>query len=245
MDENLIAFEAFDKKIRNKYKELGLKTLLEHSIQGEPNTLAFYYSIVSKKKALRQYQVDDLYQELNYLTMNMKYIITVLFYLLPYINDPVKEKGTYIQNVYDRRYFMFVSMAYQVVYIYWDRIGDLIDKYYQTKLEERNVNFTIVIDKIPNEWKSSLNYKWLKEVKDKEYKYINEVRKQIVHYSNPESNNLMKVIFARVANDIGELERIKSEKERYPELFKNHLNVMFNGFEKALRFINELPDINK
>jgi hypothetical protein len=242
MDCDRLVFDAFDERIRNKYEELGLKTLLEYSIQGEPNTLAFYYSIVTKKKALRLIRVDDLYQELNLLTMDMKYIIAVLFYLQPYINDPIKEKGTYHQNVYDRRYFMYVSIAYQVIYIYWDRIGDLLDIYFQTGLSDRNVYFVNVINNIPAEWKSSINYQWLAEVIDKDYKDLNEVRKQIVHYSNPEPNTLWKVIFAGVANDIKELEYIKCEKEKYPELFRKQLNVMFNGFEKALRFINELPD---
>jgi hypothetical protein len=242
MVNDRLIFDELEKRIQEKCVQSGLMTLLEHKIPDKPNTLTECISICSKKKPVRQFDIYGLYQDMNYLSADMRYLIGIISYLQPFINDPVKENGTYIQNIYDRRYFMYVSMAYQMAYIYWDRIGDLLDKYFQTELDERNVTFVSVINNIPDQWKLSSNYQWFAEVLKNDYSEINKARRDIVHYNSPEHRRFMNVIFSRISEDKTKLEKIKREKDNFPELFKNHFGVMLNGFEKALIFIDELPN---
>lgn len=235
-------FDAFYERIRNKSEELGIKTLLEYCIQGESSTHTFYTSIITKKKEVRRFDIYGLYVDLNITTLDLRYIISCLYFFLPHINDPIKECGSHSQNLYDRMYFMYVSFAYQVVYIYWDRIGDLLDNYFPTGLGEREVYFANVIDNIPDGYKSSPYYDWFVKFKQDEFKNLNEVRRQIVHYRGLEHKSNIDAMFVGVTQDKKELEKLKKQKEGYAELFRKHYEIMLNGFEKALRLINELPD---
>jgi Cthe_2314-like HEPN len=242
MDDDHLIFNTFNERIRNKSQELGFKTLLEHNIQDEPNTLAFYASITTKKKVVRRFDAYGLYADLNIATLDLRHIISCLFIFLPHINDPVKESGAHSQNLYDHMYFMNVGFAYQILYIYWDRIGDLLDNYFPTGLTEREVYFATVIDKIPDIYQSSSYYDWLVNFKKTEFTNLNKVRKEIVHYRGIEHISNMKAIFGSISQNKNELEKLKKQKEGYAELFRKQYKIMFDGFENALRLINELPD---
>lgn len=185
-------------------------------------------------------------------TQDIKYFTGQLFIHLPYVNDPVADIGPsahgypisyYYQNLYDRRYCMFVSCCYEKAYNYWDRIGDLIHSFFPTLLPIRGVDFTRIIDKVDASGETDTDFIALKDIKESEYKRLNEYRKDVVHYYQYESSYRYEH-----NSNCTNLERIHglwNQKESFPEYFKKHLRIACEGYVHAHRFLTKVLERTK
>ncbi|MFT7057014.1 MAG: hypothetical protein ACJAR3_002660 [Roseivirga sp.] len=177
---------------------------------------------------------------------DLKYITSELFYLHPGINNPIRETrvingklhATYFQNAFDRRYSMLVSCAFEKAYNFWDRIGDRIASFYPDLLKVKQVDFVRIIDQISaKEEVDSLNFKWLVDFKDSDYKELNSIRRNVVHYSQVEANYRHELtIFSDDMDKVSDLYQTKSD---YPKYFRIHLHKMTEGYFKMVDFLLE------
>ena len=175
---------------------------------------------------------------------DLKYFTGQLFFYKPFINNPEKEVimpdkiSTYFQNLEDKRYLMFVTCSFEKAYNYWDRIGDRIASFFPDLLKSHQVNFSKIIDEVSKLDIESEDFMWLKGFKENQYKELNGVRKNMVHYYQYES----KYRYDHTMNS-SDLEKIKilwEEKISFPNYFKQHLNYALEGYIKMCLFLKEM-----
>lgn len=128
------------------------------------------------------------------------------------------------------------------MYIFWDRIGDILSLAFNLGLHDRDVYFSKVIPLLSDRLESNEHGRWLKNFHDEEYKKIlNRLRIRIVHYEQKDSYFFTE--FLKLAStyndDPSKLAELQREKEELLPLLKRQLDLANEGFEKMVRFIAE------
>jgi hypothetical protein len=237
----LSVFREFDTSVRNQYEKHGLKYLKEFKIDGK-DTLTYFSEITDRKLKIHIFNIFTGYDDFKIISADIKYFTGILYLLRPFINNPLKERiqGTpsYIQNLYDKRYLSYVSIIPQLIYNFWDRIGDLLYCYFNTGLNDRDVYINRVLDKIPCEYKSSNHYEKLVEIYTNDITPLLTQRKVIVHYLMIETDTY----WTTFQKDEEEIKKVQERKEKFPDTFNECLRKSLEGFISALKLINILPD---
>jgi hypothetical protein len=238
MNTKIEIFRKFDQLVRNQYDTIPLRDIGDISISNESST-EFFTRIVRSKVVLKpfEYSTFKFLHEIKIISQDVKYYTALLYYLKPFITNS-SITGTYNQTQEDRRYMMFASVGFQAIYNYWDRIGNLLDKFFKTGLQDSSIYLSRVLNNFPNEFKGSKYYIWLNDTYHHDIKNILGQRDHIVHFYQLESEYYWKVMEHN--NDLLKISKIQKEKESFPEEFKKQLELMVLGFEYALNLINEL-----
>lgn len=110
-DEILKSYIAYDEYIINSYPRYNLFDLYTAMPNGK--YLLADLTEVTRKKTKRKNLYDfKFFDNLYYISKDLKYSTANLFFLRPYINNPTKENGTFFKNPFDTRYMMFVNFCY-------------------------------------------------------------------------------------------------------------------------------------
>lgn len=236
-------FREFDKKFRKTYDTLGLKYLLEHTFNNENS--GQYICHIDKKEKLHPYpfSIFKIHDELNFITMDIKYVTGMLFLLRPHINNTYHDFGYYYQTNEDHRYLMFANFGLQSVYNFWDRLGDLIYLFFETGLKHDQIFFGRVMNNIKPKWKQTKSYTDLKELYDQEVRSFLDVRHEAVHHFQLECKFYWSNI--EFQNDLDKIKEINNEKYSYADKMSDSLNNCAKAFKLAIDFICELPDKDK
>lgn len=229
-------FIALNETIIKEYERLGLKHINEIEID-EKSPFQFLSNSLNGIIPIRNYVRYELETDIEFISMDLKYYTALLFLLRPYINYPLREGKTYFQTLEDKRYLSYASLLYQLLYNYWDRIGDFLYSFLETGLRERDVYFNRVILNLGNNYSSSHNYSKLKDVYDGHLVDLFENRKKIVHYLQIGARMFSGTFLHH--GDEAYLAQLENEKEGYPEFFINHISQTFVGFEYSIKLINE------
>jgi hypothetical protein len=240
MTDNLQIFREFDKVVRNQYDTIPLQDIDDIKI-GDENSVTFFSRIVRSKQNLKPFPYSDfkIYDELLFISRDIKYYTALLFYFKPYITDSSYD-GTYHQTLEDRRYMMFASICFQSVYNFWDRIGDLLALFFETGLHNNSIYFSRVLNNFPKVYKQSNNFQWLRSHYDQEIKNFLGQRDDIVHSYQLECKYYWEVIEAKM--DVNKTRKIQKDKESFPDKFERQIDLILKGFVTSLRLIEELPD---
>jgi hypothetical protein len=160
------------------------------------------------------------------------------------------------QNLSSKRYSMFIAYAYEKLYNLWDRLGDLLwASYFQNDLKERAVDFSRIIDliniKYP-EYNNLESFKWLYNIKENDYSKLNEVRRNIVHYSSIYAEFKYKHMDSfendegkqqNVLSDKNQIEKIMNERLNHYDFLKSQIDISIDGFIKVHELIEEITTI--
>lgn len=234
-------YENFDKELREMYRDLGIKHLREVTLKDGTHAHSIVDVMRSKTPVIQiEYSDFKVYEEMDFITQDLKYITGILFLLRPFINNPISDNNTYNQTVGDRRYLMHVTFGLQAIYNFWDRIGDLLWHFFFTGLSERDVYFNRVFEKIPYPFNTSVYYLEMKEIYECHVKPVLKQRKDAVHYFQPECRHY----WGHLENyqDKSKIEEMYQEKYKYAELMKTHLELAIKAFDLTKNLINELPN---
>lgn len=204
-----------------------------------PNLFLKYSDVCSAKNKYECIKdFNDLECISEDITSNVSYLIMYKPYVQDFLANPQYFEGeilyTYFHTFYDKQYYFIASQTIQLLYNFWDKIGDLINLFFEKINKDKNIYFPDVINKIPEECKNE-NYNWLSAFKDHEYKDLNKKRKQIVHYKGLESSAMNKVI-SNLSNR-EELEILQKEKMDLIPYLIDHCEKTLLGFEQALKLI--------
>lgn len=149
-----------------------------------------------------------------------------------------KTVFTYRQSLGDRRFFFYVSVGFEKLYNFWDRIGDLLCLSLDLDIETRSIYFPTVIKKIEESNFSSENFEFLKNFSEGEYKEVlNRLRKLIVHYR--QKDTYFRFEWMKHINDKEAIEKLQQEKDELPELLKKQMKLTIKGFESTILLIKE------
>jgi len=169
--------------------------------------------------------------------------------LLPIrIFKPVEYGSNSYTFFQDRPTLRFVQQAntlFEKLYNYWDAIGDTLHYHLKTNLKPRQVGFIKVLEalnqKYPDLILVSIEFKWLYDFKNTEFKDINGERKDIVHYFNLETKVWGDWI--RNVSNPDELYEIEKKLFGLVDKFENELKNCIVGFEMALAFIQKNSEL--
>lgn len=241
METDINYFRKFDCAVRKLYDTVPL-TDIESLTFDDKNSITYFSEVLRQKQNLKPFPYSDfkIYEELLFISRDIKYYTALLFFFKPYITDSLN--GTHYQTLEDRRYMMFASINFQTVYNFWDRIGDLLNLYFQTNLPESSVYYSRVLNNFPSQFKSSENYNWLNDTFNSEVKNFLWQRDGIVHSYQLECEYHWKVIEHN--KDLEILSEIQREKESFPEKFKRQIELTREAFSRTLKLIEELPNKN-
>jgi hypothetical protein len=237
--DHIEKFREFDHIVRQLYDSIPLGDIEDVSF-GEKNSVQFFSNTLRKKKNLKPLPYSDfkIYDELLFISRDIKYYTDLLYFFRPYITD--SSDGTYFQTLEDRRYMMFASINFQSIYNFWDRIGDLLNLYFDTGLPENSVYYSRVLNNFPVEYKSSDNFKWLNDQFNNEVKQFLGTRDNIVHSYQLECEYYWKII--EHTGDNVKVMEVQKDKESFPEKFNRQIELTKEAFSRTLYLISELPD---
>ena len=145
---------------------------------------------------------------------------------------------TYRQTLGDRRFFFYVSVCFEKLYNFWDRIGDLLSLSLDLKIEPKEIYFPKVIKEIEKLNSQSVNLKFLKEFSESEYQDIlNRIRKLIVHYR--QKDTYFRFEWLKNLGNKEAITKLQEEKDKLPNLLKSQMSLTMKGFESAVLLIHE------
>jgi hypothetical protein len=215
-----------------------MKHLKELEFSGE-DYRNFLITVARKKTPFQKAEFFDykIASEMDFITADIKYITGMLYFLRPGIVNPI----TYgiDQTIEDRRYLMHTTFGLQAIYNFWDRLGDLLWFFFFSSLVERDVYFDRIIACIGAPYNTSQYYNSLLEIYQKEVKPILQVRREAVHYFQPECKHYWGYI--QDSSESGIKARY-DEKFGYADMMHNQLKIAGKAFELTVKLVDELPD---
>jgi len=200
----------------------------------DKHSLTFYSEIVNNSISIRNPPLF-LYDDFFFLSNDLIHFTLLLFLFRPFINDPAKENGTYFQNWYDARYLSYSSVLYSTVYNFWDRIGDLLNCFFDTGLHEESIYISRVVNNFPKDCRDSKYFQQLKDIYMSKIRHLIMERNEDAHNQSIVTGHYFNIILAKGDN---QLEKAKL-KFSLPEIFKEQIQLAHTGFELALRLIKE------
>jgi len=236
MNEFREKFKSLDAAVVKEYEKLDIKCILEIEMDGMPPS-NFMSESIKGVIPLNKYNWYELETDIEFCSNDLKYYTALLFLLRPYINFPLSEGSNYFQTLEDKRYLSYASILFQLLYNYWDRLGDFLFCFLETNLNERDVYINRVIQNLGNNYSSSKFYFALSQIYDKHLAELFNSRKTIVHYLQIGARMFTGTF--RNYGDDEKLRKLEEEKRNYPEYFKRHIELTFEGFENAIRLVNE------
>jgi hypothetical protein len=248
MDRKLKLIQEYIQNIEKYNEENKIYSLNDNVVKfGNKNSISFATDITRKPRQ-QKVLINDLVviDDIVRISQDLKSLIGEMAQLKPYLSNylarPMKFNGKiiyqYFPNFIDKRYFFLVGVMYEVLYNYWDKIGDVLSEYYPPKEHSNNIYFTKVIDNIKHLSDNSSNYAWLKSFRDNNYKDLNKYRKQVVHYQNIESEFHDK--YRSFFNDRVKLMKLQQEKIELFTKVVDQFKETTIGFEKAFLLIDEI-----
>ncbi len=248
LDQNYKTIKDYIQQIEDSNLSQGIHSLLSEEVKFKnKNFLAFATDITRKPRnnnvSINDFEIIDdiarISQDLGYLFGE---IIQLKTYIGNYISNPQRFNGNvyynYNPSFIEKRYFFLIGVMLEILYNYWGKIGDLLAIYFTPNLQPRQIYFPTVIDNITSPYNQSSNYSWLKNFRDKDYKLLNDDRKQVVHYKNIESK--YHELFRSNHDNKVELEKLQKEKIDMTTFLGNHHKLTFDGFEKSFLLIDEI-----
>lgn len=160
-------------------------------------------------------------------------------FLNEHITTPQGETiYTYQQTLGDRRFFFYVSVCFEKLYNFWDRIGDLLSLALDLKIEPKEIYFSRVIKELEKLNSQSVNFYFLKNFSESKYQDIlNRIRKLIVHYR--QKDTYFRFEWLKHLNNKEAIEKLQHEKDELPGLLKDQMKLTIDGFRSAILFISE------
>lgn len=249
---NPIAIEEDIRKISELENLYSLANFDKVMFEGQ-NALG-YLSLISKTRSnLRDGGVFDLmtHDIVNSVSSDIRFALANAYLYFPKANNFLKEiviqpNGkripTYFMKIEDKRFYFYVNISFEKLYMFWDRVGDILAKSFQLDIREDKIYFGTVISKLEDKLLLSESGKWLLEFYENEYSEIlNRLRIKIVHYRQKDTyfylEWLSMVSMEKVNPD--DIARLQFEKEQLLPLLKNQLHYANTGFGMMVRFIAE------
>ncbi len=235
------ALKAWNEQIIQHIQSKGLINLSEYKVGGV-NIFNTFTDVTRSKELLKKFSYSDFKHadDLNYISQDIIYAIAILELLHPNINNAVKEGGTYHQNLEDHLYLRYASYGLQTIYSFWDRLGDFLDFFFDTK-QKGDVYLSRVLSQFPEQYKSETFTELVSLYKEHVLPILSE-RHSAVHTFTLIAKFYWGVI-EHGYKDMEKLEQLQSEKDAYPSMFRDQLNFMFKGFELVLNLVSDLPDL--
>ena len=250
-----MSLKELEEKIQEVSKQEGLYSLANFEdvkFDGE-NALGFLARITKTRSHLNGGGNFDLitHDLVNSVSSDIKFALANAYLYFPHANNFLSEIQTYpdgqrvptfFMKIEDKRFFFYVNTSFEKLYIFWDRVGDILSIAFNLNLRDDRVYFSTVMDALEDKLLLTENGQWLKVFHEGEYKEIlNRLRIKIVHYRQKDTyfyTEWLKIV-TNYATDPEQIAKLQKEKEELLPLLKEQLRLANTGFEKMVQFIAE------
>jgi len=250
-DNSNLIFE-YQEAIKDIYQKCDLKCLRgvdgNYKIAGK-NLLKLYYdSIEPFKNKSNNILFNKIESDLFLISDEIVYFTANVILYEPHINDPLDDfyevDGKFFfpndQNIPAKRMDMYADICFEKLYNYWDRIGDLIAECIPTDLNEKNIYFTTVLEKIPNHLIVGDHINWLIDFRNNNFKQLNLKRKNVVHFTT--SGTEFKFDHLKSHSDISTIKTLMSERRKLPNCLVSAIDDTIDGFTNIMEYLNVIKD---
>lgn len=244
--------EHYHRVLINIYKEKNLKCLRgirnEYEINGR-NILIWRANATKPFLANEEFNFTENESDTYFISDELWHFTASAYLYLPYINNPLKDKFTTaegvtifpnIQNVYSLKYDIYTSTAFEKIYNFWDRIGDLIAACIDTGLQKRQIYFPKVIENIPGEFRTGENFEWLSNFCSTDYKEMNKKRRNIVHYNT--TGTEFKMNHLNSASNEQKMTDLFEERCNIPNYLRGAISNTITGYSRVLDYLIEIAE---
>lgn len=213
----------------------------------EKSLLSWYFDatrIVSLKNS--KFNADQNIDDIQFISDEILYFTAHLFLYKPLINSPIDDSYYFngrmiypnMQNLYSKRYNMYLDVTFQQFFNYWDRIGTIIAAFYPQIFKKKNIHFTSAIDAIDTKFHHLESYLWLKNFRDTDFKELNISRRNIVHKTS--LNTQAKNELLDINSERNAVEEWFEKRNGFPEYFKSEINNTLLGLRYVLELAEEM-----
>lgn len=252
--EIISAYQKLTEAIYKSENLFSLSSNSYHSTSPDENLLQRYFSVIGNyaDPGDEFLSLSKIFDDLVFCSKELMYHTAQLYLYRPFINNPLDAgrdfNGQTIfsnnQNLSSLRYSIFTNAAYQTVYNYWDKIGDLLGHCFETGIKNpRQIDFSKVVDGMGPQFINDDNYQWVKKFKETEYSVLNKTRLNIVHYLSPETT--AKYEHINNPTDKAFLESWQKRRIDVADNFKHHLQLMLDGFTNVLCLLEKSKSLKK
>jgi hypothetical protein len=232
------ALHQWYEQILEHIRESDLKNLSGYETENGENPFQKFTDVTRRKETLKPFSYSDFKHgdEFNYISMDLIYIIAIIELLHPNTNNSLKENGTYHQTTEDHLYLRYAGFGFQTIYSYWDRIGDVLDLFFNTG-QSGDVYLGRVFRNFPTQFRSDTYVELLILYKSQVESVLFD-RHGVVHTFGLKSRHFWGVMAAE--NEM-EMKTLQYEKDSYPKTFRRQLDSFFQGFSLNLSLLRLLP----
>ncbi len=214
-------------------KSEGILHLTERELDNK-HPLTYYSEVTHNHERIHDCPLF-LYDDFFFISNDLVHFTTLLYLLRPFINDSSKEGDTYFQRWYDARYLSYAGILHSSLYNFWDRIGDLLNCFFDTGLAPDRVYIKRVLENFPKEDKSSKIFIQLKDDYEQLVQPTLAERDEDVHNQSIPTTHYFAILLARGKEKLDKSE----QKFQIADKIKEQIDIAYRGFELALRLIIE------
>ncbi len=248
-DEEKRFLRDFNKKVLDLSKKHKIIGFDEEDLKIDNQSIHSYFTDITRKTRSTPFAVPfhdfNVIDDIIRCSQDIRFIISQVLLYNPYVSNYMQGKSDwhgkvifrYFPTMFDKRFFMNCGLAVELIYNFWDKIGDLINDCFGV-ITKGNVYFGSVIKRFPNGYHSSPNYQWLVNFVDTDFQSMLDTRNEIVHYSAIESKFFENWIDNN--NNETEIMKLQERKEQLIPFLINQNQKMLEGFEKATKLIDEI-----
>lgn len=248
-DKELI--KLFHNRISNIYYEQKIVPLRGFSTDGShfphklPNGEIFITKIHSVFNGIIPIkEVINYTDDLLFLSDEIVYFIALLYLYQPHIENHLEnvveteDKVLYItdQTIEGKRYDMFVDILFERIYSFFDRIANLFASFFPDKFSKKeNIHFYSSLEKLKPIYSSNIDFNWLLNFRDNQYKEMNEQRRSAVHKISTVTRNFNEQTFDNYM-DLSRTKDLREKRLNCTNYFRQMHNSCLEGLEKTLNF---------
>lgn len=178
-------YRDYNDQLFDLYRKLNLKSIDDFHGASQPewdgkNFMAWFIDITRGSKWLNDFDESDfkMYDDFVVISGDIKFCAGMLHYLYPSIT---KAHDSFGSNIIDRRYTMHVGYAFQSIYEFWDRIGDLLWHFFPTGIVRDNIYTSRVLNNLKPSVKESEHYVMLCDLLSQFNEHFS-IRNGVVHH---------------------------------------------------------------
>lgn len=248
LDKKYKIIKDYIEQIENTNISLGVCSILHDEVRFNNKNFLQFATDITRKPRNNNICINDfkIIDDIARISQDLEYLIGEITqlrnYIGNYISNPQRIDGkiyyNYKMSFIDKRYFYLIGVMFEILYNFWDKIGDILAIYFTPNLPARRIYIPIVIDNIQSPYIQSQNYIWLQNFKENEYQYLNNERIQVVHYINLESK--FHETYRSKFDNKSELLRLQEEKIGLTDILRAQFNLTISGFEKTFLLIDEI-----
>ena len=250
----------YQRRLISIYQNNNLRSIagLEHNfLFGDINMFELYLQAIRRGQELYQPPRDNIetkfdyiktFDEITLISDEIMHFTGLAGLYFPFVNNPLEDRIEFygkvifrnMQDMPDKRFFMYSTSAIEKCYNFWDRIGDLIASYFPENINPKNIYFSKISQFVPERHHENAHFQWLENFQRTSYNDLNSRRIQVVHYTSPATT--FRHIHNENFQNENEIQKLMNFRSDILPYLYTQIHDTIEGFFNAVKFIEYLNE---